>query len=238
MKISVVIPAHPADRFNMILKAVDSIKQQDYSDKEIIIAVGGNPELASRLKGVITSDVIILQDPNGRGPSRTRNLGLTAALGDIIAFLEDDAVSDSQWLKNLAKNYEDESVLAVGGFVKPIWYNRAPRWFPDELLWVVGCTYLGHPTTRTEMRSLPGCNMSFRKDVLKKIGPFNTNFGKPGNLIGAEDTEEFIRLKTIYPSGKIIWDPSVIVQHNVPAARQSVKYYYYDDLMAKEKVGL
>ncbi len=224
MQVSVIIPAHSMDRWNTIIQAVASIKAQTLAAWEIIIAVGHNAELTRRLKEELSSDVRVVEDTTGSGPARTRNLGVKAARGEIIAFLEDDASADSHWLENLTPHYQDKRTQAVGGYVIPVWEGSWPWWFPEELFWVVGCTYRGHPTTMTDVRSLPGCNMSFRKQVFEQLGFFNTNFGRPGNFIGAEDTELFLRIHRQIPGARVIYEPGAIVYHHVPVFRQTIKY--------------
>ena len=59
--------------------------------------------------------------------------------------------------------YDDPRVQAVGGVARPVWPVRRPAHLPPELDWLVGCTYLGQPTVRTDVRNLWGCNMSVRR---------------------------------------------------------------------------
>jgi|WetSurMetagenome_2_1015567.scaffolds.fasta_scaffold99216_2 glycosyltransferase involved in cell wall biosynthesis len=224
LTVSVVIPAYSMERWDTILEAISSLQIQTIVPNEIIVAIGLNQILASSLEQKFGKQIKIVIDPIGRGPSRTRNIGAKIATSDIIAFLEDDAKAEPDWVQNILKNYEDNNVMAVGGKVSPILSRKIPFWFPYELLWVVGCTYEGHPNIRTAIRSLPGCNMSFRQQVFRTIGYFNLNFGRPGNLIGAEDTEMFVRLHKRIPESIIVFDPSIIVHHNVTNNRMSIKY--------------
>ena len=52
------------------------------------------------------------------------------------------------------------------------------RWLPDELLWIVGCTYRGHRTDPGPIRNPIGCNMAFRREELTAVGAFSTEFGE------------------------------------------------------------
>jgi len=49
------------------------------------------------------------------GPPRKRDIGAREAKGDIIAFIDDDAYPQADWLKNAVRNFSDDTVAAVGG---------------------------------------------------------------------------------------------------------------------------
>ena len=55
-------------------------------------------------------------------------LGLRQAKSEIIAFIDDDAVADKDWLRNIFKNYSDPSVVGVGGLVTPLIDRRKIFW--------------------------------------------------------------------------------------------------------------
>ena len=75
--------------------------------------------------------------------------------------------------------------MSVGGFIQPSWQGNEvrPSWFPEELDWVIGCSYKGAPEVRSLVRNAIGCNMSFRKTVFEKVGGFNTNLGRFGDVL-------------------------------------------------------
>src|SRR5205085_2959822 len=104
--------------------------------------------------------------------SGSRNSGVTVCRGEIVVFLDDDAVAAPDWLERLLQGYAEPQVVAVGGSIEPVWEEGRPRWFPPEFDWVVGGTYLGLPTATAQLRNLLGCNMSFRRSVLLEAGGF------------------------------------------------------------------
>ena len=147
------------------------------------------------------------------------------ATGEIVAFLDDDARPEPDWLERLLAAYDDTSVMAVGGVARPVWPDRRPDHMPPELDWLVGCTYLGQPTERADVRNLWGCNMSVRRFRLREIGGFDEDAGRVGLIpLGAEETEFCIRIAQRRPGSRVVFEPSAVVHHRVTAARTDFSY--------------
>jgi glycosyltransferase involved in cell wall biosynthesis len=225
MKVSVIICTYSLTRFNNLIDAVNSILKQTYKSYEIIVSVDNNKKLFSQLKENLPSNIIFVLNEGVRGLSATRNTGIKYASGDIIAFMDDDAIADTKWLENLITDYSDTSIAAVGGRLSPLWNTQRPWWFPEEIDWVIGCTYKGHPEHKTEVRNLIGCNMSFRKNVIQSIGDFGVILGRVNEVpVGGEETEYCIRINMFLPNQKIIYDPQAIIFHKVTQHRENIKY--------------
>lgn len=146
--ISVVVCVYTEDRWEDILAAVSSVRAQSLPALETLLVVDHNAALLERLTREYkeTDGVRVLANAGPRGLSAGRNTGIAAARGGIIAFLDDDAVAERDWLRYFASGYADPRVMAVGGRTMPIWASRRrPAWFPEEFDWVVGCTYRGLP---------------------------------------------------------------------------------------------
>ena len=226
MRISVVICTSDIDRLSYIIKTVHSIKNQTYKDHEVIVAVDHNLRLLKRLNEIFDENITMVLNKGQKGLSSTRNTGIKNASGDVIAFIDDDAFAEERWLERLLKNYKSDGVLGVGGKVVPLWENGRPSWFSEELDWIVGCSYKGNVEEKAKVGRLIGCNMSFRKEVFKKVGYFKGMIGqdveKP--LLRGDDTEFCIGVLNSIPNGSIIYDPSAVVYHNVPRSRASIRY--------------
>ncbi|MBV8084929.1 MAG: glycosyltransferase family 2 protein [Chloroflexi bacterium] len=222
--VSVVICAYTDERWDDLLCAIESVRVQRVPAKEIVVVIDHNDGMLHRL-GEAAPDVLALANREQRGLSGGRNTGIEAAAGEVVAFLDDDAIAEPDWLETLAVAYDDPSVIGAGGVIRPLWLDAEPEWFPPELLWVVGCTYRGMPTTRMPVRNLLGCNMSFRREVFIRAGGFRHGMGRIGKVpLGCEETEFCIRALKAWPGGAILYEPGAAVRHRVPAARASWDY--------------
>ncbi|MET9970448.1 glycosyltransferase family 2 protein, partial [Streptomyces sp. NPDC006356] len=121
--ISVVICVYTEDRWEDILAAVSSVRAQSYPALETLLVVDHNEALLDRLTKEYkeTTGVRVLANAGPRGLSAGRNTGIAASYGEVIAFLDDDAVAERDWLRHFAAAYADPHVMAVGGRTEPIW---------------------------------------------------------------------------------------------------------------------
>lgn len=222
--ISVIICAYTEKRWHELLAAVDSVRQQTLPAKDIIIVIDHNPSLAKLARTVFDEEVLV-ENNLTRGLSGARNCGIEAAKGKIVAFLDDDALADPNWLEVLVSHYQDPKIIGVGGKIEPMYLRGRPAWFPEEFDWVVGCTYRGLPETVAAVRNLIGCNMSFRRDVLEFTGGFQTGLGRIGEYpAGDEETELCIRSSQKISGGVLLYDPAARVCHRVAPERASWRY--------------
>src|SRR5581483_6146372 len=156
--ISVVVCTHTERRIGLLLECVGSLATNCRAPREVLVVVDSNPALRERLLDVLPGHVMLLES-KGCGVSEARNTGIAAATGDLLAFIDDDAAAAPDWLARLCAPFADTSVVGVGGRIVPRW-ERTNRHLPDELLWVVGCTYAGHPTSAQPITRPIGCNMA------------------------------------------------------------------------------
>lgn len=174
---SVVI--NTLNRRDHLERTLLALREQTYEEFEVIVvngpSVDGTDAMLASFRGrarLAACGVASL--------GSSRNIGIGIASGEIVAFIDDDAIPRADWLEKLVAPYRDRSVAAVGGPVYDIPLS--------SVAWALcTCTRLGIPDTSSEgpieryigacadpLVYLPGCNMSFRRQVLEEVGGFNS----------------------------------------------------------------
>ena len=223
--ISVVVCAFTSERLEVMTEAVESLRAQTRPPHEVLLVIDHAPELLEEVRR-LWPDLKIVPNRERQGLSGARNTGVAEAGGEIVAFLDDDAIADRHWLERLAAAYADPNVLGAGGTVRPRWVEGKPDWFPPEFDWVVGCTHSGMPQELAPVRNLVGANMSFRREPLLAVGGFSHDLGRVGTLpVGCEETDLSIRVHQRWPEAEILYDPAAEVEHVVPPSRGRVRYF-------------
>lgn len=195
---------------------------------EVLVVVDHNQHLEQVLSQRLSDHrLVIMANQGPRGLSGGRNTAIRHASGRVVLFLDDDAEPGPGWLDGLLQPYSDASVAGTGGSALPRWPpSGRPAWFPDEFLWVVGCSYRGQPLARADVRNFLGCNMSFRRDVFDRIGGFELDLGRVGSTpLGCEESEFCVRLRQRDPDARLVLDPQHHVLHRVTAERCTLRYF-------------
>lgn len=225
MRLSVVICAYTDQRWDDLVAAVESTHHQTALVHETIVVIDHNPALLARARAHLAGASVVPSD-QAKGLSGARNTGWALATGDVVAFLDDDARAAPDWAATLLTAYQEQNVVGAGGAVLPHWRAPRPRWLPDEFLWVVGCSYEGQPRARAAVRNAIGANMSFRRDILERVGGFQVALGRQGaDVAGCEETELSIRACSISPGAVILLEPAAIVWHTVTSQRTTRRYF-------------
>ena len=225
LDISVVICAFLSERWYDLVAAVESIQGQSIPPRETILVIDHNTQLFERARTRIPG-VIVIESSEPKGSSGARNSGIAIAQGTLIAFLDDDAVAEPDWLEHLGRCCQDPQVLGAGGVVEPLWLSRRPTWFPQEFYWVVGCSYQKPPDTPTAVRNLfAGC-MCLQRKVFEAVGGFRNEIGRVGSYpMGVEETELCIRATQYWPDKFFLCDQNARIHHRIPHARASWHYF-------------
>lgn len=246
--ISVIICAYTEKRWHELTEAVASAQRQTVRPTEIIVVIDHNSVLFQRAQEAFT-DVQVIENHGTKGLSGARNSGWSTARGEIIAFLDDDAIAQPDWLENLSVCYAQPEVMGVGGKIVPLWESGRPRWFPHEFNWVIGCTYRGFPNHNMPIRNMIGANMSIRRAILIAENGFREAFGCDkgttstrgiqkwfNHYAGDEETELCIRAAQHRPEGIWLYAASASIQHRVTTDRARWSYFLwrcYDEGLGK-----
>lgn len=217
MRVSVVLCTYSLDMYDHFSEAADSVLAQTYGDVELVVVVDGNDDLYDRIVEEYgdRDTVLVHGNDENRGLSYSRNTGSELATGDVVVFMDDDAVADERWIDELVSTYERHDALAVGGRMTPAWIAGKPDFLPEEFYWLVGVTYKGFAEEETEVRNTFSSNLSFRRDVFLDLGGFRPHMGKQGtNDLQGGETELCSRLREEYDRG-VMYNPDAEVAHKV-----------------------
>jgi glycosyltransferase involved in cell wall biosynthesis len=157
-----------------------------------------------------------------KGVSIARNRGISEASADIVCYIDDDAEAIPNYAETIV-NYlhTHPEVAGIGGRVLPK-YSESPEpvWMSKLVSGFIGLVDHGEPPRifKGRMKYPIGCNMAYRKKMLVESGGFN-NF----LTFRADDKHVYYEVKKINPN--IVYLPSAVVYHNIPASRLQFSYF-------------
>lgn len=227
MLVSIVIPSYRMENCANLVDAVDSLLRQSYADIEVVVVIHTDQHLHEEIARVYAgrANVKIIFNGQSLGASAARNVGIRVAKGDILAFLDDDAVADERWVENLVGSYQEFKAMAVGGKVLPAWLPGKPDCFPDELYWLVGATHRGFAEDAVvEVRNVFASNMSFKREVFEQVGLFNESLGfadRGKRYVQGSEAEFGLRM-TSRLGERVIYNPQAVVSHKIPVSKARI----------------
>ena len=232
-KLSIITACYTKNRLKDLKELLDSVSRQTLGDVEVLIVAERSPELADSIREYLGeknyTDMQVLYNEGPLGVCYARNLAIGQAQGDIIGFVDDDAVLDLNWAEETCRTYdEDDTVISVTGPILPLWQDGPLDWFPREFYWIFSCLDID-VVEKTEVRNGYGTNLSFRREAFESAGLFNVDLGVKGRAHrgwqepGAEEPELSLRVRE--KTGKrIIYNPRVRVQHRVYKYRTTNRF--------------
>ena len=207
-KISVAVCSYNGSR--TIRDCFDGLLAVDYPDFEVIVVNDGSTDSVPQIAAEYPQFKLI-STPN-MGLSSARNTALEHATGEIIAYTDDDARPDPQWLKYLAATFTSTTHAGIGG------PNIAP--LDDGEIAECVANAPGGPIhvliSDTEAEHIPGCNMAFRCDALREIGGFDVQYRNAG-----DDVDVCWRIQE--KGWTLGFSPAAMVWHH---RRNSVRDYW------------
>jgi glycosyltransferase involved in cell wall biosynthesis len=230
-KVSVIIPT--CAREELLLQCVDSILHGTFSDFEILIIDQDShghlkKRLAEQFPDYSSLRYFFLSNA---GASRARNFGLQQAKGEVMAFIDDDAIATPGWLAGIAETFVtiQPRPTLMAGRIKPVWPDSdRPKWYPQEREFLLGLYDIG-----SELRLMPehdqpiGANMAGLREIIISLGGFDEELGpnyfrKHSMLTG----EEAILSQRARRAGHLIYyQPKAEVYHHISTTKLTRRYF-------------
>lgn len=203
IKFSIIIPVRKINEF--LKENITYLKKLSYKNFEVVIVTDEKEYYQFGDKR------FILVSSGSIGPGEKRNLGASGATGEVLAFLDDDAYPEEDWLDRAAELFSDHEIYAVGG---PAMTPKDAKFLErmsgrvlESPMASAGTVYRHVPGKRMEIDDYPTVNLLVRKADFDGVGGFSREFW-PG-----EDTK--LCLDLVKSKGKkFIYDPSLVVYHH------------------------
>lgn len=162
-----------------------------------------------------------------QGLSAARNRGIKEAKGDIIVYIDDDALVDTDYLRAYTEWFDSHpKTMACGGPIEPIYETAEPSWMTPytKALLTAWMNYGDKVREYPKGRFPGGGNAAYRKEVFEKVGLFNTALGRKGNsLMASEEKDIFDKMHAM--NMQILYLPTPVLHHIIPQAKLEPDYF-------------
>ena len=212
------------DRPQLLATALDAVLALDYPDFDVVVVdnASATSETRDHVQGHADPRVRLVCEPNP-GVARARNTGLRAATGDIVAFVDDDAVVDRYWLTALMAGFDRAgSVGCVSGLV-PAGEIRTPAQaeFERRVNWSTASTarVFDWNSPPQDVPLFPfavgeygtGANFALDRETALQLGGFDPHLGAGAPTCGGEDLDIFFRV--LRSGHQLVLEPAAVAWH-------------------------
>ena len=210
IRVSVVV--NTVNRGSTLRDTIIGVLAIDYIDFEIIVVNGPSTDNTEDIISEFSGLLKVARCPS-HNLSQSRNIGISHSSGEVVAFIDDDAVPHPSWLTALATHYRIPKIAGVGGFTID---RSGRRWQVKKTIcdrygdaYPVSDFFDERQLNRTgsfHYPSLLGTNSSFRRSVLKEIQGFDETFA-----YFLDETDVCLRI--VDAGYQVVYEPEAIVYH-------------------------
>jgi len=206
-----------------LAEALERLRDLRYpeGDFEILVVDNASTDCTAQVirDAAVKSGNLVSVIAEKPGLSFARNLGITAARGELVAFIDDDAWPEPDWLTALDRGFQQEDVMCVGGKVVAAWPEGAPpSWIPERLHCFFSIVDHGAQRFLHYPDYPAGTNIAFRKSIFNSLKGFSENLGRIGNcLLSMEEVDICLRIEEV--GYKILYRDDATVHHNIQSHR-------------------
>jgi len=212
------------NRSRSLAQALDRLLQLEYPEDrwELIVVDNGSTDdtlaVAREVASTQPERVVVLEEPEP-GLSISRNRGIARAHGQVVAFIDDDAIPEPDWLRGLLEILSTDGVSVAGGPVVPMFRGQPPAWLTERYLPYLAAWDRGSQVHDLTYNEYPrGVNIAFDRRVFDDFGGFSPHLGRKGrSLLSCEEIEICLRVERA--GGRIVYAPRARVHHLTEAER-------------------
>jgi glycosyltransferase involved in cell wall biosynthesis len=212
---------------------LDSIAKNDYptTDYEIVLV---DNNCTDNTRGVCEQFAEAHRDITLRyvveteqGLSAARNKGIKEAKGDIIIYVDDDALVDADYIRIYAEHFASHpETMAAGGPIEPLYETEEPKWMSPytKALLTAWMNYGDKVREYPNGRYPGGGNAAYRKVVFDQVGMFNIELGRKGSLLlASEEKDIFDKMHAL--GMQVLYLPTPVLHHIIPQAKLEEDYF-------------
>ena len=229
--ITVIICTYNREKY--IGQLLDSLAKNDYpeSDYEIVLVdnncTDNTRSICERFAANHPNISFRYVEEHEQGLSAARNRGIKEAKGDIIIYVDDDALVDSDYIRSYAEHFSSSpETMAAGGPIEPLYETSEPSWMSPytKALLTAWMNYGDKVREYPNGRFPGGGNAAYRKSVFDKVGLFNTELGRKGTaLLASEEKDIFDKMRQF--GMRVLYLPTPVLHHIIPQAKLEEQYF-------------
>jgi len=209
--VSVVIPSR--SRARELERCLGAVARLDYARFETVVVDNSSGDEATRAIAERHGARYIVEQR--RGVSFARNCGAHAARGEIIAYVDDDAVPEPDWLGALSAEFADPSVAVVAGPYLPLEAAGLPGFFGGNERKLLDRSVEGWFEAAAFGGFARAGNLAVRASTFERWHGFEPRLGRGTPLRAAED--DYAVLELIDLGYRVVYTPAAVVRHSFPA---------------------